>query len=83
MLQVLPFSAGAYRGGPFPFLIYRFPKPSAMEVVTLENHMGLSYLETPGGIKYYGDAFDRLCTMALGPLPSQSLIRDLAGQLDS
>ncbi|GAQ58809.1 helix-turn-helix domain-containing protein [Streptomyces acidiscabies] len=82
-LQVLPFSAGAYRGGPYPFMIYRFPKPSVMEVVSLENHMGQSYLEKPSDIKYYGEAFDRLCSVASSPLQSQSLIRDLAGQLDS
>ncbi len=46
-LQVLPFTVGAYRGGPYPFAIYRFPEPSEMEVVVLENHTAHSYLETP------------------------------------
>lgn len=82
-LQVLPFSAGAYEGGPYPFTIYRFPKPSAMEVVVLENHTVQSYLEGLGDTEYYGDTFDRLRSVALGPLKSQSLMRDLAGQLDS
>lgn len=80
-LQVLPFSAGAYRGGPFPFMIYRFPEPSEMEVVALENHTSQTYLETPRDTGYYGDVFNHLRASALGPIESQSLIREIAGQL--
>lgn len=80
-LQVLPFTAGAYRGGPFSFMIYRFPEPSEMEVVSLENHTAQSYLETPRDTEYYGDVFNHLRAAALGPIESQSLIRDIAGKL--
>jgi transcriptional regulator with XRE-family HTH domain len=80
-LQVLPFSVGAYRGGPYPFMIYRFPEPSEMEVVVLENHTAQTYLEAPRDTGYYGDVFNHLRAAALGPLDSQSLIRDITGQL--
>ncbi|WP_240812521.1 helix-turn-helix transcriptional regulator [Streptomyces sp. DASNCL29] len=80
-LQVLPFSAGAYLGGPYPFMIYRFPEPSEMEVVVLENHTAQSYLETPRDTGYYGDIFNHLRAAALDPIESQSLIRDIAAQL--
>jgi transcriptional regulator with XRE-family HTH domain len=80
-LQVLPFSAGAYRGGPFSFMIYRFPEPSEMEVVVLESHTSHAYLEAPRDTGYYGDIFNHLRAAALGPIDSQSLIRDITGQL--
>lgn len=80
-LQVLPFTVGAYRGGPYPFATYRFPEPSDMEVVVLENHTAHSYLETPGDTSYYGDVFDRLRAAALSPIDSQSLIGEVARQL--
>ncbi|WP_335982863.1 helix-turn-helix domain-containing protein [Streptomyces sp. CA2R106] len=80
-LQVLPFAAGAYPGGPYPFAIYRFPEPSKMEVVVLENHTAPSYLETPSDTGYYGDVFDRLRAAALSPIDSQSFIGEVAKQL--
>lgn len=80
-LQVLPFSVGAYRGGPFPFTIYRFAAPSEMEVVVLENHTAHSYLETPRDTGFYGDVFNHLRAAALSPIESQTQIREIAGQI--
>lgn len=80
-LQVLPFTVGAYRGGPYPFAIYRFPEPSEMEVVVLENHTAHSYLETPADTGYYRDVFERLCAAAKSPIDSQSFIGEVAKQL--
>ncbi|MGO4754503.1 helix-turn-helix domain-containing protein [Streptomyces sp. 2MCAF27] len=81
-LQVLPFAARAYRGGPYPFAIYRFPEPSTLEAVVLENHTVQTYLETPEDTGIYGDAFDHLRATAMGALESQALIREIAKQLD-
>ncbi len=80
-LQVLPFSAGAYRGGPFPFAIYRFPEPSELEVVVSENHTAHTYLETPRDTAAYGDIFNHLRAASLGQSQTVSLIQDIAGQL--
>ncbi|MBB0230831.1 helix-turn-helix domain-containing protein [Streptomyces calidiresistens] len=77
-LQVLPFSVGAYRGGPFPFKIYRFPMPSEMEVVLLESHMSHAYLENPRDIAFHSEIFDRLRATALGELDSRRMIEGIA-----
>jgi transcriptional regulator with XRE-family HTH domain len=80
-LQALPFSVGAYQGGPFPFMVYRFPEPSSMEVVVLENHTAHTYLEAPRDTGFYSDIFNHLRASALDPLASQSLIRDIAAHV--
>jgi transcriptional regulator with XRE-family HTH domain len=80
-LQVVPFTVGAYRGGPYPLSIYRFPEPSEMEVVVLENQTAHSYLETPADTGFYRDVFDRLRAAALSPIDSQSFIGEVAKQL--
>ncbi|MBU7598565.1 helix-turn-helix transcriptional regulator [Streptomyces sp. P38-E01] len=76
-LQVLPFSVGAYRGGPLPFKIYRFPAPSSMEVVLTESHVSHTYLEGPDDLAYYADVFDHLRATALGELESKALIDEI------
>jgi transcriptional regulator with XRE-family HTH domain len=76
-LQVLPFSVGAYRGGPFPFKVYRFPEPSDMQVVLLENHVSHTYLEDPSDIGFYADILNHLRATAFGELRSQALIESL------
>ncbi|WP_405881408.1 DUF5753 domain-containing protein [Streptomyces sp. NBC_01136] len=80
-LQVLPFSAGAYMGGPIPFLIYRFPPPSGLEVVLLENFTSHAYLEAPEDTTHYGNVFNHLCATALNALESEALILDIANEL--
>ncbi|WP_129839629.1 helix-turn-helix transcriptional regulator [Streptomyces sp. RFCAC02] len=80
-LQVLPFSVSAYRGGPYPFKIYRFPEPSDMEVVLLESHMSHTYLEDPGDIGFHADIFNHLRAAALGELASKALIEEISNQL--
>ncbi|MBK3559302.1 helix-turn-helix domain-containing protein [Streptomyces sp. MBT56] len=80
-LQVLPFSVRAYRGGPIAFTIYRFPEPSEMEVVVLENHKSHTYLEGPLDTGFYGDVFNHLRAAASGQMESQALIREIIGQV--
>ncbi|WP_415950944.1 helix-turn-helix domain-containing protein [Streptomyces sp. KLOTTS4A1] len=80
-LQVLPFSAGACQGGPYPFLIYSFPPPAGLEVVLLENFASHAYLETQEDTARLGSAFDHLRASALSPLDSESRIIELAEEL--
>ncbi|MDT3396206.1 helix-turn-helix transcriptional regulator [Streptomyces sp. B1866] len=80
-LQVLPFSVGAYRGGPIPFQIYSFPEPSDMQVVLLESHLSHTYLESPHDTGYYADVFNHLRAAALGELESRAFIKDVARDL--
>lgn len=80
-LQVLPFTAGAYPGGPRPFSLYRFPHPSTVEVVHAEGPVAHGYLETPQDTAAFADIFDHLRAIALAPLESQEFIAELARQL--
>jgi transcriptional regulator with XRE-family HTH domain len=80
-LQVLPFSVGAYRGGPYPFKLYRFPEPSSMEVVLLENHVSHTYLEDPRHTELYTEIFDHLRATALGEIESQAHIEGIMNDL--
>lgn len=80
-LQVLPFTAGAYQGGPYPFLIYSFPPPAALEVVLLENFASQAYLESREDTARLGSAFDHLRATALSALESESLIDEIVNEL--
>ncbi|WP_101255174.1 helix-turn-helix domain-containing protein [Streptomyces barkulensis] len=80
-VQVLPFTAGACHGGPYPFLIYAFPPPASLEVVLLENFASHAYLETKEDTERLGHAFDHLRASALSPLDSEKLITEIANQL--
>lgn len=77
-LQVLPFTAGACQGGPYPFLIYSFPPPAGLEVVLLENFASHAYLETREDTARLGQAFDHLRAAALSALDSESRIIEIA-----
>ncbi|MBW1599435.1 helix-turn-helix transcriptional regulator [Streptomyces sp. JJ38] len=80
-LQVLPFAVGAYRGGPFPFKVYRFPEPSDMQVVLLENHVSHTYLEDPSDVGFYADIFNHLRATSLGEMESKALIEGLVSEV--
>ncbi|WP_232838757.1 helix-turn-helix domain-containing protein [Streptomyces geranii] len=77
-LQVLPFTAGACQGGPYPFLIYSFPPPAGLEVVLLENFASHAYLETREDTARLGGAFDHLRAAALSAMESESRIVEIA-----
>ncbi|WP_280707813.1 helix-turn-helix transcriptional regulator [Kitasatospora sp. GP30] len=80
-VQVLPFTAGAVMGGPFPFMAYRFPPPSSLEVVVLENATSHAYLEDPRETAPYDHAFNHLRAAALSVLESEAFITRLASEL--
>lgn len=80
-LQVLPFTAGACQGGPYPFLIYSFPPPAGLEVVLLENFASHAYLETREDTARLGGAFDHLRASALSAMESEARIIEIAEEL--
>lgn len=80
-LQVLPFSAGACRGGMLPFLLYSFPPPTELEVVLLESFTSHAYLEGPGDTAHYNGVFDHVRATAMSALDSEALMADLADEL--
>lgn len=82
-LQVLPFSAGACKGGMLPFTLYGFPAPAQLEVVLLEHFTSHAYLEAADDTAHYGDVFNHLRASALSPLESEALILQIADELSS
>jgi transcriptional regulator with XRE-family HTH domain len=80
-LQVLPFTAGAIKGGLMPFVIFSFPEPADLGVVLLEHYTSHAFLEHPNDTSYYGTAFDHHRAAALSPLDSESLILRIADEL--
>ncbi|MFE7117965.1 helix-turn-helix domain-containing protein [Streptomyces sp. NPDC057654] len=80
-LQVLPFSAGACKGGMLPFSLYSFPAPTDLEVVLLESFTSHAYLEGPEDTAHYNSVFDHVRATALSPLDSEALIVSSADEL--
>jgi transcriptional regulator with XRE-family HTH domain len=80
-VQVLPFQAGAIKGGMLPFRIYAFPAPVDLEVVVLEQLTTHEYLEDPKDTDYYGSVFDHARAAALSPRDSEALILGIADEL--
>lgn len=52
-----------------------------VEVVVIESHTAHTYLEAPRDTGAYSDVFNHLRAAALDPLGTQSLIREIAGQI--
>ena len=80
-VQVLPFAAGAIMGGPLPFLTYRFPPPSGLDVVLLESLASHAYLEDPSETAPYDNFFNHLRAAAMSALDSEAFIADIANEL--
>ena len=80
-VQVLPFAAGACKGGMLPFLLYSFPPPTELEVVLLENFTIHAYLDSAEDTAHYNSVFDHVRATALSALESESAITQAAGEL--
>jgi transcriptional regulator with XRE-family HTH domain len=80
-LQVVPFEAGAIKGGMVPFTIFSFPEPAELEVVLLEHYTSHAFLEHPNDTTYYGSAFDHHRATALSPMESEAMILRIADEL--
>ncbi|MEV0261693.1 helix-turn-helix transcriptional regulator [Streptomyces sp. NPDC050617] len=80
-LQVLPFSAGACKGGMLPFSLYNFPAPTDLEVVLLESFTSHAYLDGPEDTAHYSSVFDHVRAAALSALDSEALIVSSADEL--
>ncbi|KUN91306.1 helix-turn-helix domain-containing protein [Streptomyces caeruleatus] len=74
-VQVLPFSAGALVAATSAFIAFSFDTESAVEVVTMDDLMSTSVLESPADLVVFANAFDLLCSSALTPEVSAKLIQ--------
>jgi transcriptional regulator with XRE-family HTH domain len=73
-LQVLPFSAGSYRGMTGHFQAVSAPD---LQVVAIDTLTGMSYVEDREEIRTHVETFDRLTGIALPEHESQVLIEQL------
>ncbi|MFE7796958.1 helix-turn-helix domain-containing protein [Nocardia sp. NPDC057440] len=83
-LRILPFAAGYPTGaqiGPFTVLEFGADSkgiPVEPPVVYMEGFTGALYLEKPGTVQQYGEAYEALKSAALGEQESRKMFRDLA-----
>jgi hypothetical protein len=76
-LQVLPYSAGAFRGASGAFKILTLGKPADLRVVTVDSLTGTSYREGDREIDLYAAAFARLRAVAQSESDSRRMIEGL------
>jgi hypothetical protein len=80
VVQVIPFVAGPHPGLNSTFILLDFPEPALSSVIFVEGLVGNLYLDRPGDIGRYRDAFQALADFALTPDDS---IRFLAAEVES
>ncbi|MFS0696246.1 helix-turn-helix domain-containing protein [Streptomyces nitrosporeus] len=74
-LQVLPFEAGAHAGVQSSFWLFDFPTDPSIACVA--NLTGTLFMDRPGQLKAFSDAFDNLRASALSPADSLRRITDI------
>jgi transcriptional regulator with XRE-family HTH domain len=77
-IEIIPFSAGIYRGMGDPFIVVEFTEMEDNDVLYLETERDatLSHDE-PGEISIYREVFEELRGISLGPERSLSYLRQL------
>lgn len=80
-VQVLPFSAGAHPGMVASFTALRFPE-EPMNTVYVELDGGAIYLERPGDVRRYADAFERLARLACNKTETAALLESAAREYE-
>ncbi|MFJ2439944.1 MULTISPECIES: helix-turn-helix domain-containing protein [unclassified Streptomyces] len=79
-VQLVPLTVGAHPGLYGPFVVMSFPEP-ASDLVWLENPQNSIYLENPEDVDAYGDSFDHLRALALGPPETRTRIEQMIKEL--
>ncbi|GGW15172.1 helix-turn-helix domain-containing protein [Streptomyces capoamus] len=74
-LQVLPFEAGAHAGVQSSFVLFDFPTDPSIACVA--NLTGTLFMDQPGQLEAFSDAFDNLRASALSPADSLTRIHDV------
>ncbi|GGY97245.1 XRE family transcriptional regulator [Streptomyces nitrosporeus] len=74
-LQVLPFEAGAHAGVQSSFWLFDFPTDPSIACVA--NLTGTLFMDRPGQLKAFSDAFDNLRASALSPADSLRRVTDI------
>lgn len=77
-IQVVPFDVGAHPGMEGSFVILSFPEESDTDVVYVDSPNSGVYLEMESDVRRYTLMYDHLCTAALTPDDSITVIADVA-----
>jgi transcriptional regulator with XRE-family HTH domain len=80
-LEVVPFSAGLHPGMKGPFKILEFGDPADTDIVFLENSLGDTISDDPEETRSYGEAFEGLGKVSLGPRDSLVRITEIADEI--
>jgi transcriptional regulator with XRE-family HTH domain len=81
-LQVLPFTAGSYRGMTGAFKIMEVGERGDLRVVALDSLVEVSFREEEDEVRAYADTFDILRAAALSETDSRALIESLLSEHD-
>lgn len=73
-IQVLPFSIGAHQAMAGSFEVLAFSDSDDNDLVYVESHLGLLYLEKEHDVEVYEQIFDALVDMCLTPEQSIALV---------
>ncbi|HVE96344.1 MAG TPA: helix-turn-helix transcriptional regulator [Pseudonocardiaceae bacterium] len=73
-IQVLPFSIGAHQAMAGSFEVLAFSDSDDNDLVCVESHLGLLYLEKEHDVEVYEQIFDALVDMCLTPEQSIALV---------
>jgi transcriptional regulator with XRE-family HTH domain len=81
-LQILPFSAGLYKGTMDTFVLLQFPDPEDSDVLFIESRADMIFTRDDAGeIELYQARFSSLESISLGPNDSLDYLRDVARKL--
>ncbi|MEW9532733.1 helix-turn-helix domain-containing protein [Microbispora sp. NPDC049125] len=78
VVQVIPFSVGAYMGLDNSFAFLEIPDPQTSAVVFIEGLETMEYLEKPSDLKPYREALGHLHAAALHPRESVELVKKIS-----
>ncbi|MBB5804094.1 transcriptional regulator with XRE-family HTH domain [Saccharothrix ecbatanensis] len=82
-IQLMPKSAGPYRGMDYAFSVLRFDSTPGMDVAYAEGWMSATYYEKQREVEEHVSLFAQISTAALSPEETRSALDTLAGALGS
>jgi transcriptional regulator with XRE-family HTH domain len=81
-LQILPFSAGLYKGAMDSFVLLQFPDPEDSDVLFIESKADMIFTRDDAAeIELYQTRYNTLKSISLGPNDSLKYLRDVARRL--
>jgi hypothetical protein len=73
-VRLLPFSAGAHHSVAGSFVVLAFPHSDDNDLVCVESHLGMLYLEKEHDVEVYEQIFDALVGLCMSARDSVTLV---------